>query len=331
MWRALKFIRQHLGWSITVTMALGLAWGWFQASAGLKPLIMPLTIAMILPMMVGLNGKALVGRCTWRLLFGTQAVNFLLLPLVGWGLGLLFFPDKPMVALGMLLIALIPTSGMTVSWTGFAKGNVAAATKMTVVGLLLGSVLTPVFTKLLMGSAVDVPMLRMFSWIGMVIAAPLALGQVVRWGAVRQLGLPGFNKKVKSRMPLLSTVGLLGIVFVAMALKSRSILANPGTILALLPAILLFYVASFGLSTLTARLLLGRDDAVAMVYGVGVRNLSVALALVMTAFGDAGAEGALIIAVALPIQVQAAAGYLKLVPRLLDRTAAVEEPAPAAS
>ncbi len=319
MWSALKIVRSHLGWAITVTMLLGMAWGWFLPAKGLKPLILPLTIVMILPMMVGMNGRALFGKCTWRLAIGVQIVNFVAMPAVGWALGRLFFPEQPMVALGLLLMALIPTSGMTVSWTGFAKGNVAAATKMMVVSLLLGAMLTPLYTQLLMGRAVDVPLLEMFTKIGMLIVVPLVLGQLARAVLLKRLGQQGFMKRVKPRMPLLSTVGLLGIVFVAMALKSRSILAAPMAILGLLPAILLFYVASFGLSTLLARATLGWKDAVAMVYSVGVRNLSVALALVMTAFGAEGAAGALIIAVALIVQVQAAAAYLKLAPRLLGR------------
>jgi ACR3 family arsenite transporter len=322
MWSVLKIIRGHLGWAITITMLLGMAWGWFLPAGGLKPLILPLTMVMILPMMVGMNGKALVGTCTWRLAIGVQLVNFVAMPAVGWALGRLFFPDQPMVALGLLLMALIPTSGMTVSWTGFAKGNLAAATKMMVVSLLLAAVLTPLYTQALMGRAVDVPLLEMFGKIGMLIVVPLILGQAARAVLLKRMGKQGFMKRVKPRMPLLSTVGLLGIVFVAMALKARSVLAEPLTILGMLPAILLFYVASFGLSTLLARLTLGWEDGVAMVYSVGVRNLSVALALVMTAFGAEGAAGALIIAVALIVQVQAAAGYLKLAPRLLGRGAA---------
>jgi len=317
MWSTLKTVRRHLGWAITTAMLLGMAWGWFLPAKGMKPLILPLTVVMILPMMVGLNGRALLGRCTWRLLAGTQLINFVAMPAVGFGLGRLFFPDQPMVALGLLLMALIPTSGMTVSWTGFAKGNLAAATKMTVVGLLLGAVLTPLYTQALMGQAVDVPLLKMFSQIGLVIAAPLILGQAARVILLRRFGQQAFARRIKPRMPLLSTIGLLGIVFVAMALKARSILTDPMSILALLPAILLFYVASFGLSTLLARATLERADAVAMAYSVGVRNLSVALALVMTAFGEAGASGALIIAVALIVQVQVAAAYLKLAPKLL--------------
>ncbi|PIE44347.1 MAG: arsenite transporter, partial [Gammaproteobacteria bacterium] len=46
-------------------------------------------------------------------------------------------------------------------------------------------------------------------------------------------------------------------------------------------------------------------------YGTVMRNLSIALAIAMTAFGKEGAEIAIIIAMAYIIQVQAAAWYVK--------------------
>lgn len=57
-----------------------------------------------------------------------------------------------MVRLALLLTALLPTSGMTISWTGFAKGNVPAAVKMTVVGLIAGSLLAQVYLEATAGA-----------------------------------------------------------------------------------------------------------------------------------------------------------------------------------
>lgn len=55
--------------------------------------------------------------------------------------GRLFFGGGPekygLWAVGLLLIGVLPTSGMTISWTGFAKGNKQAATKMVVFGLVI--------------------------------------------------------------------------------------------------------------------------------------------------------------------------------------------------
>ncbi len=51
-----------------------------------------------------------------------------------------------------------------------------------------------------------------------------------------------------------------------------------------------------------------------MVYGVVMRDLSIALAIAMTAFGKQGTTIALLIALAYVFQIQSAAWYIKLVP-----------------
>jgi CBS-domain-containing membrane protein len=76
------------------------------------------------------------------------------------------------------------------------------------------------------------------------------------------------------------------------------------------------YGLNFALSTLVGKVFFNRGDAIALVYGTVMRNLSIALAIAMTAFGKAGSETALIIALAYIIQVQAAAWYVKITDRL---------------
>jgi arsenite transporter len=67
------------------------------------------------------------------------------------------------------------------------------------------------------------------------------------------------------------------------------------------------------LSTVVGKIWFSREDAIALVYGTVMRNLSIALAIAMTVFGaKAGAEIALIISMSYIIQVQAAAWYVKL-------------------
>lgn len=54
-----------------------------------------------------------------------------------------------------------------------------------------------------------------------------------------------------------------------------------------------------------------RGDGIALVYGTVMRNLSIALAVAINAFGEAGTDAALVIALAYIIQVQSAAWYFK--------------------
>jgi hypothetical protein len=62
-----------------------------------------------------------------------------------------------------------------------------------------------------------------------------------------------------------------------------------------------------------------RGDAVAMVFGVVMRDLSIALAIAMTAFGKQGLTIALLIALAYVIQIQSAAWYVRLVEKIFGK------------
>jgi ACR3 family arsenite efflux pump ArsB len=125
-----------------------------------------------------------------------------------------------------------------------------------------------------------------------------------------------FKDRIAPRFPALSTIGVLGIVFVAMALKAQTLVDNPGLLLVIFIPLLLLYLINFALSTLTAKLFFTRNDGIALVYGTVMSNLSIALAIAINAFGEAGANAALVIALAYIIQVQSAAWYVQFTDRL---------------
>jgi ACR3 family arsenite transporter len=316
MWKLLSFIQKKLIWAIPVCMVLGIAFGYFFNPRSLKMLILPLTFLMVYPMMVNLQVKKIFTSGNIWVQIVTQVINFGIIPFAAFGLGKLFFHDFPMVALGLLLAALLPTSGMTISWTGFAKGNINAAIKMTVIGLIAGSLLTPLYIKWLMGTVIEVPMVQIFKQITLIVFLPLLAGQLTRIILMKTIGNSRYDSSVKMKFPGLSTIGVLGIVFVAMALKSKSIITEPILILRLLIPLLALYGINFLISTLAAKMLFKRNDGIALVYGTVMRNLSIALAISMTVFGKQGSDIALIIAAAYIIQVQSAAWYVKFTNKL---------------
>lgn len=318
MFRILKAIKQRLTVSIPVTMLLGFLVGQAWDVKFLAAAILPLTILMIYPMMVTLNVRSVITGFDPKLQAGTQFVNLVVVPLVAFGLGRAFLSDQPMLAFGLLLVGLLPTSGMTISWTGFAKGNMQAAVRMTVLGLLLGAIIIPIYGGALMGQDVNIPIGRTFKQIGLIVFVPMVLGTLTRMGLMKKYGAEQFHKTVKPKFPLLATIGVLGVIFVAMALKAPALVARPETVLELVAPILLFYVINYAAASVVARMLYRFEDGVALVYGTVMRNLSVALAIALTVFGrEQGAEMALIIAAAFVVQVQSAAWYLKFARRLI--------------
>ncbi|MFA7346461.1 MAG: bile acid:sodium symporter [Desulfurivibrionaceae bacterium] len=328
MWNFLIKINKRLVVVIPAMMAAGYLFGLGAAPASLgflKGLILPFTFLMVYPMMVTLNIKALQeGIKNVGLQLSAQCINFAVVPFVAYGLGLVFFRDQPYMALGLLLASLLPTSGMTISWTGFAKGNLAAAVNMTVIGLTLGSLATPFYVQGLMGAKVDVDLMLVVKQIVIIVFLPMFLGYCTRQAFLKKYGPQEFKKTWAPRFPSLSTVGVLGIVFVAIALKAKGISENPAILSGILVPLLIMYGLNFGLSTVIGRMFFKRGDAIALVYGTVMRNLSIALAIAINAFGAKGADAALVIAVSYIIQVQSAAWYVKFTDRIFGPAPATE-------
>jgi ACR3 family arsenite efflux pump ArsB/nucleotide-binding universal stress UspA family protein len=339
MWRILSWLQKNLVWGIPVAMGAGLVYGNLFDAGPLKPWIIPVTFVMVYPMMVTLNFKSIFGGTDTRLQAATQAINFVLIPMLAYGIGKLFLGGAEekyaLWAVGLFLIGVLPTSGMTISWTGFARGNKEAAIKMVVFGLVLGSLAAPVYTKIFMGAAVEVDVLHMFQQIVLFVFVPLFAGLATQALGRRRWGAQVWQQQLQPKFPPFSALGVIMIAFVAMALKARAIVANPGDLLLILAPLAVFYLASYILLTVVGRLFFARGDAIAMVFGIVMRDLSIALAIAMTAFGPQGSTIALLIALAYVIQIQTAAWYVRLVDRLFGAPApvagVVEGPRPVAA
>ncbi len=311
MWKLLAAINRNLVLAIPALMLAGFAYGLAVPAAPLKGLIIPFTFLMVYPMMVTLNLRKVLEGGDGKAQLLAQVINFAVIPFVAFAMGRLIFADRPYLALGLLLAALVPTSGMTISWTGFARGNVAAAVKMTVVGLVLGSLATPFYVRWLMGTLVEVDLPGILLQILLIVFLPMAAGHATRRAIVARYGQQRFQEAWAPKIPALSSLGVLGIVFIALALKARAIAAAPQLLLAIFIPLLVLYAFNYLLSTLAGRLLLPRGDAIALVYGTVMRNLSIALAVAINAFGPAGSEAALVISLAYIVQVKSAAWYVK--------------------
>lgn len=326
MWNFLQLLQKKLVWSVPAVMILGLIFGTVFEPNFLKMAIIPLTFLMVYPMMINLQiTKVFAGR-DYKLQGIAQLINFAIIPFFAFGIGQLFFRDRPLILLGLLLTSLLPTSGMTISWTGFAKGNLNAAIKMTVIGLIAGSLATPFYAKFLMGTVIEIPLSQVFQQIITIVFLPMLLGFVTKQIILATVGESRYNKSLKKKFPVFSSIGVLGIVFVAMSLKAHAIAAHPLTVLEYFIPLAIIYGFNFILSTIIGKFLFNREDAIALVYGTVMRNLSIALAIALTVFGpQEGAEIALIIAMGYIIQVQAAAWYVKFTDRIFGAAAIAPE------
>ena len=316
--RGVSGLSKHLVTLIPLAMLAGLLAGVVADVSALKVLVLPMTMLMVYPMLVNFRISQALDLKDSRAVGIAMALDFIALPAVAWGLAYVFFRNEPGLFVGMVLAGLFPTSGMTISWTGFARGNVGAAVKMTIIGLIAASLLAPAYILLMAGAVVPVDVMEVARTVIFVVGIPLVAGILTRTLLVRRYGQERYTKRIAPVFPGLSTVGVLAIGFVAIALKARAIVSDPALVVRILIPLAAFYALNFLVATVIGRMWLPRGDAIAVVYGTVMRNLSIALGIAMTSFG---AEAALVLSAAYIVQVQSAAWYVKATDRVFGPVA----------
>ncbi len=303
------FPQKYLLVSVPATLLLGFIVGTFVDTSFLKSTILFATIVMIYATMVGFKWKELTHLKEKKILFASIVINFVLVPFVAFLIGKTLLHNHPIMFAGLALSALLPTSGMTISWTAIQKGNMTAAVKLTVFGLILGSLLTPWYLLVMVGKYVDINVMETFRTILLVVFVPMILGHLTFKWLMKTYTPEQFQKQVKPNFAPLSIWGMLYVVFVSISMRAKMIVSNLQLIVIALAVLLLFYFINYVISTFVAKQFFNREDGIALVNGTVLRNLSIAIGLAATSFG---AEAALIVTLAFIVQQQSIAYYGKI-------------------
>ena len=309
--RLLTWISKHIVLAIIIGMVIGFFLGLIFDTSSLRVMVTPLSVLMVFPMMVTLNFRSVFEKGSMKLQLTTQAINFIYLPLLALLFGLVFFSNEPAFRIAILLIALLPTSGMTVSWTVMAGGNVKEAIRMIVIGLTLGGLLTPIYLALFMGETANVETVQVFRQIGLIVFLPMFLGFLTQTALKRRYGVEKFKKRLKPVFPKFSTLAVVILISTVMSLRAPMIAAQPSIAFIILGPVALGYLTMLVSIHAIGKWLFTRDDRIALINGTMIRSLSLALAIALSVFGDLGESIALVVAVAYMVQVQLAAWYVK--------------------
>ncbi|TYP88457.1 bile acid:sodium symporter family protein [Blastococcus xanthinilyticus] len=211
------------------------------------------------------------------------ALQLLVLPALCLGL-VLAFGLPPLLAVGMMLLAASPGGTTANLFSHLYRGDVALNISLTAINSVIAVVTLPLVTNLAVGFF-DPPdagtlglqfgkTLQVFA----IVLVPVALGMLVRRSA------PAFADRMDKPVRILSAV-VLALVILGTIVAERenvgSYLADVG-----LPA-LVFCLCSLTLGFLVPRLLgIGRAQAVASSFEIGVHNSTLAIAVAISVLGS---------------------------------------------
>jgi ACR3 family arsenite transporter len=305
-------VQQHLNrWLIVYAMA---AMGTGAHTGGVGTVTTVAVFAVIYPMMVNLRLEALAkaGR-NMRALGLALVFNFVWAPLIGYALARTFLHD-PLLALGFLLVMVVPCSSMSIAYTGLAGGDVELSTVIVGASFIVVAVAVPAWmTVFAAGYHTALPLHAMLMSIATVLLAPMLAGWVTRRIILARRG-PGGLGRLQPVFSAASMLAMFTIIFLIFFAKAQMIIDRWPTVLLLLVPNALFIAISLTAATWADRRLgLSYAEHMAVVFASTGKNNGTAIAIAATAFSPLVA----VPAATMPIfQVILMIGYLKMAPRL---------------
>jgi BASS family bile acid:Na+ symporter len=211
-------------------------------------------------------------------------INFvilhMLMPLVGWAVGSIFFPGDDLTQTGFVLLFVIPTGVISLIWVTIYKGNLALTLALILLDTLLSPVIVPFSLSVLVGAKVQMDVWDIMKGLMYMVVIPSIVGM-----AMNQL-TKGKIKLVWG--PNLAPFSKLGL-FVVVALNSAVVAPYLSQMNSKLVAILLLALICAPIGY-TAGWMASRafkwspQVTVALTFNSGMRNLSAGAVLAVSFF-----------------------------------------------
>ncbi|MFQ3786351.1 arsenic resistance protein [Halomonas sp. A29] len=221
-------------------------------------------------------------RSAWRdTRFMTAAIvgNFLLLPLVAWGLASLFI--EPAVRLGMLLVLLLPCTDWFITFSHLGGGRVQYAIAFSPVSLLLQLLLLPFYLWLFLEQSLLVAMVQrelLLAFAGLILLPLMLAFGTQKWAQRHRIRERHIERLGWLPVPLLALV-VFSIAATQVSVVSASLPVLGGLLLAFSG----FLIAAALLARLLSRVFeLPTAQGRVLAFSLSTRNSFVVLPLALS-------------------------------------------------
>lgn len=201
-------------------------------------------------------------------------------PIIAWTVGAIFYAEDPHTRLAYLIFAALPVGVTSVIWASITQGNVALSLVTVTLDTLIIPLFMPLYFKLIVGQSIEISYGKMIIELLCMITLPSLLGMALHdWTKGRVVNF------AKGAGGLISKIGFFVIIFMNATLVAPEIIWN-ASMFKILLVTLLVVIAGYYLGYLGSFAVRGRprDVQMAMIYNVGLRNLSFGLVLALTYF-----------------------------------------------